>query len=208
MRPRLLGAIALAACSGTAVESRTPVANRAVVGPPGADSLELVAACATEAVELLGWNPLPDGAHLGMVLRTAAAYGGSARCASLATDANVRSFDVGGRQVDWDWGPKDQPEATTIHFVFSCRGCTPVETEVSLPRRWHCFGWIHGMQHGTGCAPDHAACEATRLTFATTSPCELRTGAAWCLHPPSTVCTDTPWACARQPGGGPCDRVP
>src|SRR6185295_12662821 len=106
---RLVAMACVVACSGGA----TPPAAPSSAPPPTAPMprprpsardahVELVARCATEAVELLGWNAVPEGAHRGMVLRTAQEHGGSPECASLATDANTWSFEVDGDVIDWD----------------------------------------------------------------------------------------------------------
>jgi hypothetical protein len=110
--------------------------------------------------------------------------------------------------IDWNWEPKDRPEATTIRFQFTCPGCVPAETNVELPRHWHCFGWLEEMHNGTSCHPDHAACEAARARISTTTPCALHTGAAWCQRAAKTTCSDSPWSCTNNPVRAPCDRVP
>lgn len=182
---------------------------RAVAATPARDKLAFVARCATEAVQVLGWNPLPDGAHHGSVIKTSIKHGGSADCALLADEKNELQFDVEGDVIDWDWGPKEQPNATTIQFMFRCPSCgSPIETSVKLPRRWHCFSWIEQRHSGVVCHPSHASCEAARASYGPTSPCELRTGAAWCLRSDMTHCSDSPWSCEDNPRAEPCDRAP
>ena len=178
-------------------------------GPTPAD-VALVARCATEATRRLGWNPLPDGAHRGQVLRTAIEQGGMPdECAPLAVESNVWSVRVGTfAKVDWSWEPRDDPDATEIRYQFSCDGCETIETKVVLPRLWHCFSWVHGSDFGSGCHRSHGACERQRARFRHTIPCELRTGSAWCTEPPRVACFESPWACQRQAGGRPCVRDP
>jgi len=185
------------------------VGQLAEVATPARDKLALVAGCATEAVRVLGWNPLPHGAHHGSVIRTSIVHGGSADCAPLAHEKNKFQFEVDGDVIDWDWGPKDQPNATTIRFTFRCRGCgSPIETRVTLPRRWYCFSWIERERSGSVCQPSRASCEAARASFRPASPCELHTGAAWCLRSDMSRCSDSPWSCANNPRAEPCERAP
>ncbi|MEO8699901.1 MAG: hypothetical protein ABI867_07645 [Kofleriaceae bacterium] len=187
------------------VEPASPVAtvSQTTTNP----TVELVARCATEAVRLLGWNPLPDGAHHGNVIRTSIEHGGSTECAPLTVETNTFAFTLAGTKVDWDWGPKDQADATTIHFTFSCTSCKSVETTVELPRRWHCFGWIEMKHHGTICLPDRAACENVRAGHATKTECALHTGHAWCQRG-TTTCSDSPWSCLNSPMRTPCEKAP
>lgn len=210
--------VALGACGPVPLASppapaskAAPVPSSQVRSPASSRGLdtahELVARCATEAVELLGWNPVPDGAHHGQVIATSLAHGGSADCTRLVDDANTFWFQLDGSRIDWDWGPKDQPDATTIHFTFSCAGCRPIETQVELPRRWYCFGWMHMQYSGTVCEPDHAACENARSGHVHATPCSLHTGAAWCqVH--TQHCADSPWSCANSPTRAACEKVP
>jgi hypothetical protein len=207
--------VAIAACGAAAPPAPPPAVPPAspevtvTKAPAGSGNatLELVARCATRAVELLGWNPLPDGAHRGKVIATSIEHGGSADCTPLVTAANTVAFALAGTQVDWDWGPKDEPDATAIQFRFTCAGCTPIETTVTLPRRWHCFGWIEREHHGTVCLPDAAACERARGGHATKTPCTLHTGHAWC-QVGTTTCSDSPWSCLNSPRRTPCEKAP
>jgi hypothetical protein len=202
---RLL-AVGLVACQPSWNMNPPPARPRAHA-PPANQNVELVARCATEAVEVLGWNPVPDGADQGMVIETAIAHGASADCAPLAIEANASNFTVGGDVIDWDWEPKAQPDATTIRFIFTCAGCTPVETHVVLPRRWYCFGWLEGAHNGTYCYQDPAACEAEHSGMPST-PCRLYTGSAWCQRGSPTTCSSSPWSCEDNPHHTRCDRAP
>jgi hypothetical protein len=196
--------LAVASCGAPPAAPTRGPSNTAPPAPAN-PNLELVARCATEAAQTLGWNPVPDGAHRGSVIATALEYGGAPACAALVGKENASSFQVGADKIDWDWGPKDDPEATTIRYQFSCAGCTPIETTVTLPRRWHCFSWLERQHHGTVCLPDHAACERERSRFPTKTECALRTGAAWC-RVGTQSCSSDPWSCANAPVPVTCER--
>lgn len=47
---------------------------------------------------------------------------------------------------------------------------TPPQT--GQPTRCHCFGWVHGSDHGTSCSTTRAGCEAeARETSRDHTPC-------------------------------------
>lgn len=204
MNARAVLLLALTSCGSPAAAPTRSPSNTVVPGPAN-PNLALVARCATEAAQKLGWNPVPDGAHHGSVIATSLDHGGSAECAPLVGKQNTFHFQVGDDKIDWDWEPKDDPEATTIRYTFSCAGCTSIETSVTLPRRWHCFGWIEMQHNGTVCLPDHEACERERDRFPTKTECKLRTGAAWC-RAGTNDCSSDPWSCANAPVAVTCER--
>lgn len=179
----------------------------AAVSPaaPLAPDLVLVATCVTSAVEQLGW--LATTAHQGAFLRTAIQRADLPDgCASLAGDAHARSFPIaGGGSIVWRAEePRARGGRAEVELVFECAaGCTERRsTTVTLPARWHCFGWVHGRQHGKGCGPSRAACESARARFdrgsRPTTPCRVRTGAAYCDRHDPGRCFPTPWDCERE----------
>ena len=188
----------------------TPDASAPVVAStpavPRGFAAELAIRCWTQAIEKLGW--LPAGAHTGQFIQTAHDAGMlSADCKPLAAERFPRGLPLeAGGTLQWSREkeePRGQSIQITIRFYCPKAECAVAEERVIvLPRTWHCFGWIHGPEHGSACFRSAAACATGQKRVGReTTPCRRHSGAAYC-SPKSKLCYPSPWDCGREAGGG------